>query len=59
MEHKIKTDFKCSYVEVLKMRCNNPIKRQNIGDFFDYPYCEKCQILDKNRVTRLDDGGHS
>ena len=59
MEHKIKTEFKCSYVEVLKLRCNNPIKRTNIGDFFDYPHCEKCQKLDLKNVRRLDDGSHS
>lgn len=59
MGEKIKTDFNCSYVEVLKLRCNNPIKRENFGDFFDYPHCEKCQKLDRNRVTRLDDGSNS
>lgn len=50
--------FYCNYREFL--RCGFEIYRSNVGDFFDYPYCEYCQEKDDpiHGVTRLDNGGY-
>lgn len=61
-------EFNCRYNDFLT--CGKPIFRKNMGDLFDYPYCEECQVKDclclecrkilaNETVTRLDDGRHT
>lgn len=56
MEENKLEQFYCRYVDFI--RCGNPILRDNIGDLFDYPYCEECQEKDIfcPKLTRLDNG---
>lgn len=56
MEKKMEK-FECRYFDFL--RCGNDILRDNIGDLFDYPYCEECQKKENDEITRLDDGRHT
>lgn len=63
--------FACRFVDsILNLRCGKPMFRDNIGDLFDYPYCEECQvkeafcpdcrkIIPEENITRLDDGRHN
>jgi hypothetical protein len=58
-------EFDCRYPGFL--RCGNKIMRNGLGDLFDYPFCEECQIKDsycvdcqkihkEDQIKRLDDG---
>lgn len=47
--------FKCR--PVIHGTCFNKFYRDNIGDLFDYPYCEECQEL-QGEIMRLDNGQH-
>ena len=38
------------------VRCGKPIIRENLGDLFDYPFCEDCQNKYDKEVSRFDDG---
>jgi len=49
------TSFQCRNFEDSK-RCEYPMLRENIGDAFDYPFCEYCQIKNYGKITRLNNG---
>ena len=60
-------EFQCRFRDFL--RCGNTIMRENIGDAFDYPFCEACQVKEAyceccrkidpdEKITRLDNGQH-
>lgn len=49
-----KNRFKCRRGSV--KGCPNEIIRENLGDLFDYPFCESCQREQEDKITRLNDG---
>ena len=50
-------EYSCQHRDFLL--CGNPIMRESVRDFEDYPICEACQEQEDDYIGRLDNGQHN
>lgn len=57
-EHSVKPCKAALHLATFNCRCcqGTDIKRNGIGDLWDYPFCEGCQEENDQRITRFDQG---